>query len=121
MTTPESERFDMNAVLRAATGRGQTTETEPDTTDESSSNAEPEPELSMNDLIRRAFGRSHSNLMSNPARRQSRSQTMCSTQCFEFVLVDNSHSVCRCLARAMMRQKMLVDQGNVLHLIMVLR
>jgi hypothetical protein len=59
MTTPESERFDMNAVLRAATGRGQTTETEPDTTDESSSNAEPEPELSMNDLIRRAFGRSH--------------------------------------------------------------
>jgi hypothetical protein len=56
-TTP-----DMNALIRAATGRGQTAETEPDTepdttNDETSSNAEPEPELTMNDLIRRASGR----------------------------------------------------------------
>jgi hypothetical protein len=48
----------MNAVLRAATGRGQTTETETSTTnDETSSNDEHEPELSMTDLIRRAAGR----------------------------------------------------------------
>ena len=75
MTTPESENFDMNAVLRAATGRGQTTETEPSTTkDETSSNDEPEPELSMNDLIRRAGSRSYGNQMSNQARQRNRQQ-----------------------------------------------
>jgi hypothetical protein len=54
MTTPEPERFDMNALIRAATGRAQPAELELSTTDEASSNDE--PELTMN---RRASGRSH--------------------------------------------------------------
>jgi hypothetical protein len=37
MTTPEPENVDMNAVLRAAPGRGQTTETEPSTTKDETS------------------------------------------------------------------------------------
>jgi hypothetical protein len=45
---------DMNALIRAATGRGQTADT-PGTTDEAPSIDE--PELTMNDLIRRASGR----------------------------------------------------------------
>jgi hypothetical protein len=59
MTTPKPEGWDQNALIRVATGRGPVTEAEPSTTDETSSNDEPEPELSMNDLIRRAAGRSY--------------------------------------------------------------
>ena len=58
--------WDMNDLLRAATGRGPVTKTpgvdEPRGNDgastaETSSSAEPERELSMNDLLRRAAGR----------------------------------------------------------------
>jgi hypothetical protein len=57
MTTPKPGGWDMNALLRVATGRGLPAEAEPSTTNDESNNEEPEPELSMNDLLRRAAGR----------------------------------------------------------------
>jgi hypothetical protein len=109
MTTPEPENFDMNAVLRAATGRGQTTETEPSTTnDENSSSDEPEPELSMTDLIRRAAGRRYL----QPDEQSSETTKPRANQVFNDIIRADAHSgrsfhlVCRFLHRALIKQKM---------------
>ena len=98
-TTP-----DMNALIRAATGRGQT-ETEPSTTDETSSTDE--PELSMNDLIRRASGRSYEQSDEQPSEPTKPKPN----DVFNAMLRSDLHSgrqfrlVCHCLPRAVMRQK----------------
>jgi hypothetical protein len=49
----------MNALIRAATGRGAPITDEPPSIDEPKPELEAEPELTMNDLVRRAAGRSY--------------------------------------------------------------
>ena len=80
-TTP-----DMNALLRAATGRG------PDTTDEAPSIDEPEleakPELTMNDRIRRAAGRSYE----QPDEQPSETAKPTANQMFNDMIRSHAHS-----------------------------
>jgi hypothetical protein len=92
MTTPEPKRFDMNALLRAVTGRGQTTETEPgndETSDaETSSIDEPEPELSMTNLIRRDAGRRYL----QPDEQSSKTTKPRANQVFNDIIRADAHS-----------------------------
>jgi hypothetical protein len=112
MTTPEPERFDMNALIRAATGRAQPAELELSTTDEASSNDE--PELTMN---RRASGRSHeqSDEQPNETTKPTASQ-MFSDKIRSDLRSRRGLSVSE---QSDNEPKRPVDHGKVFHLIMV--